>query len=317
MAVTHTSSNAVSVIVLRIRMYRARPDDRCRILACSVRALAGTRGRPQKRPAPDRYRGLSPPSKLVRMGSLIIPFVPFVIIQAALIIHCIRTGRNRLWIVAIALLIPLGALAYVIVELLPELFGSRGTRSAVRGMRRALDPGGDLRRYEAEVNRIGDVASRQRYAEELIRHGRAAEAVTVYRQALTGLYESDPNLLLGLAQAQFANSAFAEARATLEDLIARNPQFKSPDGHLLYARALEAEGNTARALEEYAAVTRYYAGAEAAVRYAQLLTASGNTEQARRILKELLETARVAPRYYRRMQRQWLVMAEHELSALP
>ncbi len=243
--------------------------------------------------------------------------LPAIVIEVALIVHCLRTGRNWLWILAIVFLPPLGWIAYGIVVLLPAMFGSRGARSAVRGMRRALDPAQDLRRYETEVHRTGDVASRQHYAEALIHHGRAREAVDVYRQALSGLYESDPNLMLGLARAQFEAGAYGEARATLEELMKRNPGFQSPDRHLLYARALEAEGNVPRALEEYAGVTRYYAGAEAAVRYAQLLGASGHAAQARSVLQELLDNARSAPRYYRRMQRHWLVTAEHELSSLP
>ena len=43
----------------------------------------------------------------------------------------------------------------------------------------------------------------------------------------------------------------------------------------------------------------------------------GKRDEAKRVLKELLEHARLAPRYYRRMQREWLVLAERELSALP
>ena len=238
------------------------------------------------------------------------------IIDAALCAHCLRTGRNGLWIVVIVLLGPLGWLAYGIVELLPGLFGGAGATRAWGGMRRALDPGADLRRYEAEMQRTGDVASRQHYADALIDHGRAAEAIAVYQQALTGLYENDPGLLWGLARAQFSAGLFSQARATLEKARGGNAQFQSPDAHLLYARALEAEANTPRALEEYAAVARYYAGAEAPLRYAQLLHATGSNDEARRVLKELLDNARVAPRYYRRMQRQWLVMAEHELSAL-
>jgi hypothetical protein len=62
---------------------------------------------------------------------------------------------------------------------------------------------------------------------------------------------------------------------TLDELIARNPAFKSPDGHLLYARALEAEGRTDAALSEYATLSQYYAGAEARLRYGQLLRRSG------------------------------------------
>lgn len=245
-----------------------------------------------------------------------IALIASLVIQVLLIVHCIRTGRNSLWIWAIALLPAAGPIAYALVELLPSLFHSRGTRSAVRGVRRALDPEQDLRRYADGVRQTGDVASRQRYADELLRHGRATEAIDAYRQALTGLYEADPDLLLGLARAQFAAGKPGDARSTLETLNARNPEFRSADAHLLYARALEAESQHDRALAEYAAVARYYAGAEAALRHAQLLRARGRTDEARTVLKELLEHARLAPRHYRRMQQQWLQDAERELAAL-
>jgi hypothetical protein len=243
-------------------------------------------------------------------------YIASLVIQAVLVVHCIRSGRNTLWVWVIIFLPALGSLAYVLVEILPGLFGSRGTRRAVRGVRKALDPEQDLRRFETEARMTGDVASRQRYADELTRQGRPTEAIAVYLQALTGLYESDPNLLLGLAQAQFAAGAFADARATLDCLIALNPNFRSPDGHLLYARALAGEGNRDKALEEYSELIKYYSGAEAPLRYAQLLRASGRTEEARRVLKELLEHARFAPRHYRRMQHEWLSLAEREIAAL-
>jgi hypothetical protein len=239
-----------------------------------------------------------------------------IVILVALIIHCIRTGRNSLWIWVIALIPVAGPIAYVLVEIVPALFRSRGTRRAVRGVRKALDPEQDLRRFELEARTTGDVASRQRYADELTRQGRPADAIGIYTQALTGLYESDPNLMLGLAQAQFAAAAFTDARATLDALIARNPEFRSPAGHLLYARALEGEGNRAKALEEYAELSKYYAGAEAPLRYAQLLRASGRTVEARAVLQELLEHARLAPRHYRKMQQEWLSMAEREIATL-
>lgn len=243
-------------------------------------------------------------------------FILSIVVQVLLIVHCIRTGRNMLWIWAIALLPLIGTIAYLLAEVVPELFRSSGTRRAVRGVRRALDPEQDLRRYEAEARMSGDVASRQRYADELIRQSRPGEAVGVYRQTLTGLYASDPNLMLGLAQAQFAAGTPSEARATLDALIARNPQFRSPEGHLLYARALAGEGNREKALEEFSELVKYYSGAEAPLRYAQLLHQCGRSEEARRVLQELLEHARLAPRHYRRMQQQWLALAERELAAL-
>jgi hypothetical protein len=238
----------------------------------------------------------------------------FYIIQASLIVHVIKTGRNQLWI-WVLLLAPfgVGALAYIAVEVLPELFRSRTARRTARGFRKAIDPGADLRRYEQEARVAGNVASRQRYAQELVRHGRFDEAIGQYREALTGLYEHDPNLMLGLAQAQFSKGDAVAARTTLDELIRLNPDFRSPDGHLLYARALEAEGNVPKALEEYQALATSYPGAEAAVRYAQLLQAQGRNAEAQKVARELLEQARIAPGHYRRAQRSWLQAAERLL----
>ena len=240
-------------------------------------------------------------------------FLSMIIVQVALIIHVVKTGRNQIWIWVLALLSLPGAIAYIAVEILPELFRSRTAQRTARGLRKALDPGRDLRRYESEARVGGNVASRQRYAQELVRHQRYDEAIGQYREALTGLYEHDPNLMLGLAQAQFDKGDASAARATLDELIQRNPDFRSPAGHLLYARALEAEGNVPKALEEYAVLAPSYPGAEAAVRYAQLLQAQGRRAEAQKLARELLEQARIAPGHYRRAQRPWLDAAQRLL----
>jgi hypothetical protein len=236
-----------------------------------------------------------------------------IIVQVALIIHVVKTGRNQIWIWVLALLSLPGAIAYIAVEILPELFRSHTAQRTARGLRKAMDPGADLRRYENEARVGSNVASRQRYAEELVRHERYDEAVGQYREALTGLYEHDPNLMLGLAQAQFGKGDASAARATLDELIQRNPDFRSPAGHLLYARALEAEGNVPKALEEYAVLAPSYPGAEASVRYAQLLQAQGRRAEAQKVARELLEQARIAPSHYRRAQRPWLDAAQRLL----
>jgi len=242
-------------------------------------------------------------------------FIVSLLIQAGFIIHVIKTGRNQLWIWV--LIIPglalAGVLAYIVVEILPELFRSRTAQRTARGLRKAMDPGAELRRYESEARVAGNVASRQRYADELVRHGRFDEAIGQYREALTGLYQHDPNLMLGLAQAQFGKGDAAGARATLDELIRLNPDFRSPVGHLLYARALETEGNVHKALEEYHALANSYPGAEAAVRYAQLLQKQGERAEAQRVVRELLEQARIAPGHYRRAQRTWLEAAQRLL----
>jgi hypothetical protein len=239
---------------------------------------------------------------------LLLPYL----IQGTAIVHCIKTGRNWLWIWV--LIWPgiglVAALAYVAIEIFPDLFRSRAAQRTAKGLKRAVDPFADLRRFEEEARVAGNVAARQRYADELVRHGRYEEASQQYRQALTGLYLHDPNLLLGLARAQFGSGAAAAARATLEELFRENADFLSAEAQLLYARALEAEGRAAQALEQYQALAHSYPGAEAAVRYAQLLDTQGRRDEARRVARELLEQARIAPGHYRRAQRAWLDLAE-------
>ncbi len=233
-----------------------------------------------------------------------------IIVQVLLILHVIRTGRNTIWIWVIALLPGVGIIAYVVVEILPEMLSGRTAQATRRSVKRALDPGADLRRLQDEAQVTHNVASSQRYAAELLRRERYQEAEAVYRKILTGLYEHDPDLMLGLARAQFGAGEVSAARATLDEAIRLNPQFRSPEGRLLYARALEAEGNAEKALEEYRVLSTSYPGAEAAVRYAQLLKAQGRTEESLIVARELLEQARISPAHYRRAQRNWLDSAQ-------
>jgi hypothetical protein len=213
-------------------------------------------------------------------------FIVTLAIQACLIVHVIKTGRNTLWIWAIALLPAAGSLAYIVVEILPEVFGGRSARRTRAGVQRMIDPNRDLRRAAAEVEISGNVDARRRLAEEQYERGRYAEAIEVYTGGLRGIFEHDPTLLLGLARAEFAAGDFAAARA--QDALD------------------EAE-------HEYGAVAPGFPGAEARVRYALLLKRRGKLEDARRILKDLLDGAKLSPAHYRKAQAIWLDQARREL----
>jgi hypothetical protein len=235
------------------------------------------------------------------------------LIQAGLIVHVIKTGRNMLWIFAIGLLPVAGSLAYVAVELLPALFGGRTAKRARSGMQRMIDPNRDLRRASAEVAISGNVDARRRLAQELYERGQFEQAIEVYRAALSGIFEHDPTLLLGLAQAQFAAGDHAAARVSLERLRSENPEFKSAEGLLLYARTLEAGGALEQAERVYAEAAPAYPGAEARLRHGLLLKRLGRSDAAQGVFKDLLESAELGPPHYRKAQAEWLERARREL----
>ena len=236
-----------------------------------------------------------------------------IVVQAALIVHVIKTGRNMLWIWAIALLPLVGSAAYAAAEILPELMGGRTARRARSGVQRMIDPDRTLRRASAEVEISGNVDARRRLAEELLDRGQYDDAADAYQGGLKGIFEHDPPLLLGMARAQFGKQDYAAARAALERLTQHNPDFKSPDAQLLYARTLEAQDALEEAEQAYAAVAPGYPGAEARLRYGVLLKRRGKTQEAHRVLKDLLDGAQLGPAHYRRAQAEWLERARREL----
>ncbi len=219
-----------------------------------------------------------------------------------------------LWILAIALLPVVGSIAYVVVEILPEAFGGRTARRAKSGVRRMIDPDRELRQASAEVEISGNVDARRRLGEELLERGQFDAAVDVYRGGLKGIFEHDPALLLGLARAYFGKQDHAAARVALERLTEHNPDFKSTEAQLLYARALEAQNALDEAERAYAAVAPGYPGAEARLRYGLLLKRRGKLPEAQRVLKDLLDGAKLGPAHYRRAQAEWLERARRELS---
>ena len=235
-------------------------------------------------------------------------------VQVGLIVHVIKTGRSMIWILALGLLPLVGSIAYVVVEILPEMLGGKTARRAKSGVQRMMDPDRDLRRASAEVEISGNVDARRRLAEELLERSQFDAAIEVYQGGLKGIFEHDPTLLVGLARAQFGKQDYAAARTTLERLTQHNPDFKSADAQLLYARTLEAQNALEEAEQAYAALAPGFPGAEARLRYGLLLKRRGKLSVAQRVLKDLLDGAKLGPAHYRRAQAEWLERARRELS---
>lgn len=235
-----------------------------------------------------------------------------VALQVFCVVHLFRTGRNMTWLFLIILVPMVGSLAYLIVEVAPALRQSPGARRVLQRARKAFDPNRGVREGSLNYERSRNVDSAARLAAELTRAGRHEEAIRICTEARTGLFEDDPKILLALAAAQFAAARHADAIATLDYLREKNPSFRSADGHLVYARALEESGATQRALEEYAALVNYYPGAEARVRQAMLYKKLGDKTRALELFEAVLKDARLAPKHFRRSEREWIELAERE-----
>ena len=238
-----------------------------------------------------------------------------VLLDITLIYHASKTGRLQPWAFIILMVPFIGALAYIVVELIPEWFSSPGAQHARKRVADRLDPEKLYRELSDRLAGTDTIANRAALAAECLKIARFDEAERHYDHIINLPMGGEPAYALGKAQAQFARNRPADALATLDDLQKRWPDFQSAEGHLLYARALAEVGRVDEALEEYHAVAAYFSGAEARVRYGMLLRMVGRTAEARLVFTELLLQMRRAPKYLRDAQAEWLLIAEKQLSA--
>ncbi len=237
-------------------------------------------------------------------------------IQILLVIHVLKTGRNRYWIWLLLFLPLIGGVAYLVVEILPEFFSGITGQRTRRGVRNLIDPGADVRAHAAAWEQSSNADNGRHYAQALLAAGQPAQADEILDQVLGGLFQNDPALMLLKAQAQFDQEQWEPSLATLVSLQKHNPDLRSPEGHLLYARTLEQTGRSDEAITEYRAVAAYYPGAQARFLLGLALKNSGQEIEAAEEFRSMLREAELAPAHFRKSEKNWLDLAGKELNAL-
>jgi hypothetical protein len=246
------------------------------------------------------------------------PFVLFLslALQVGCAVHVIRSGRPLYWIWLIIIGSYLAVAVYVLVAVLPDLRHDPRGRNVASKALKAINPESRRRELQRKLELADTVDNRRHLASECLDLGDYVNAVELYRGLLTGMYATDPDFMLGLARAEAGGGNYAAARSTLESLIRTNPNYKSSEGHLLYARCLDEVGDTDAALEEYRVLADSYPGEEGRFRYAALLARVLRKDEARELFTSQLRRADLMPGYYKRKESEWLKAARRELARL-
>jgi len=230
------------------------------------------------------------------------------------IIHAIKTGRASYWLFILILLPGIGSAMYLLMEVLPEVRGSRAARKAVTHVGNTLDPDRMMRKRVENLD-VADTADNKRHlAEECMKRGQWEDALKLYRSALVGPLADDPALMIGLAKALFGHGDFQEALDTLDALQKANPGYESREGHMIYARTLEMLGRSHEAADEYRSLIGYALGPEAQVRYGLLMKAMGDQQTAKTAFEEAVKTYGRRINKLDRADREWIAQAERQLA---
>ena len=225
-------------------------------------------------------------------------YFALIAIQVACIVDVIRHGRNSLWIMALVFLPVASTIAYAIVEVLPRMRHNRHVRAAQAEIAHRLDPERELREARRALDIAQTAANRLRLGDALSAHGRHAEALPFYRDAI-GSARPDYRSGEKLARCQFLSDHSAEALATLDRMAEPSAQSDRDRIALLRARILEDLGRGEEASALYGELVDRFPGDEVRCRYAGLLITLGRKAEARRLLGEVEARLKHMPRAQR------------------
>ena len=237
-----------------------------------------------------------------------------VLLQIACAYHAYRNGNAQPWLFIILLFPLVGSIVYIVAVVLPGFRHTSQAQQLATGVRKLIDPDRDLRERLQEADLVDSADAKRGLAEELMRRGDFPAAVRLLEGAATGIHADDPALLYVLARARFGAMDFAGTQKTLDELRVANPNWQSGDAHLLYARALEGQGQDLAALAEYEAVAKYFAGEEAKCRLAMFLQKMGRADDARAVYQAVAKSGERANKFQRQMQREWYALAKRNLA---
>ena len=239
-------------------------------------------------------------------------FIISLLIQVALVVHIVRTGRNTTWIWIVVMLPLAGSVAYFIVELLPGLMDSRSGRKIRRNLGDTINPNKGINEAQFNYTVSDSIENSIQLAQECLNKGMYEDAKTLCAKCLRGVHEHDPYVMHCLASAEFGLRNYREVKSILDTLIVHNPEFKNADAHLLYARSQEELNDTKGALEEYEALEGYYPGPEATYRYAKLLKSVGEHEKANTFFEKIIHRSKISGRHYNSLHKEWIALAKKE-----
>ncbi|MFH6782057.1 MULTISPECIES: BTAD domain-containing putative transcriptional regulator [Methylobacterium] len=231
-------------------------------------------------------------------------------LNLGLVIHAAKTGRFSPWGWIILFLPPLGGIAYILVEVLPELLGSPRGQKAKRAIAQSVNPEKTYRLLRDALTDADTVANRARFAEECAALGKWQEAWEQYDEIVRRPNGDEPVFHLAKAEAELELGRPADALTGLDSLAVREPGYDSPRRQMVYARSLAATGRTAEALDAFEVISQHHDSYEARARLAALLAETGCAEEGRRTAQEILDRLHRAPAHVRKLQAEWGRMAE-------
>ena len=219
------------------------------------------------------------------------------ILQAFAIVHFIRRRPDTYWIFVILFLGWIGALVYIVAEVIPDAGLLRTSFQAFPRRRR-------IRELEVAIFDNPSAGNYEELGLLYLDEGNFAKARGCYDRSISQRTDSvDPFYRRGVAEVELGD--FAAAVPDIERAVAADPKYDFHRAVGLLAHAYAETGQTEKADAFFQQATNTSTSSETYYNYALFLHAQGRTAEAREWAQKILDQRRTMPGYQRRRERVW------------
>jgi hypothetical protein len=219
------------------------------------------------------------------------------LLQAVAIVHFIRRRPDTYWIFIILFLGWVGALVYIVAEVIPDAGLLRGSfqmfprRRRIRELERAILDNPSAGNYE-ELGLL--------YLDD----GDFARARARYEKAIASRTDSvDAFYRRGVAEVELGD--FAAAVPDLERAVKADADYDFHRAKGLLAHAYAQTGQAEKAESWFQSAIKISTSSETYYNYATFLQSQGRIEEARGWAQKILDQRRTMPGYQRRREQVW------------
>jgi len=246
------------------------------------------------------------PAAIIGLGYLFYPWG--YIVQFVALVHFFRRRPNGFWIWIIFFGGFIGAVVYIVAEMLPEAgllrhaYQGHGRRSRIAAVQTAILDNPSA----ANLEELGDL-----YWDEK-EYVRAREA---FDRAIATRSDSPHSFYRrGLCSMELGQPA--DAVPDLEQVVRADSKYDSYRAPLVLAHAYAMTGRDQEAAPLFAEVVQHSNTPETLYTYAAFLKSQNRNDEARDWLQQLLEKKRTLPRYWQRIERPWFLKGQALLKEL-
>ena len=232
-----------------------------------------------------------------------------ILLQIGCVIHFVQRRPNTYWLLIILMFGPLGSLAYILVEVIPDAGLLRGTFQMFPRRKR-------IRLLERTILDNPSSGNLEELADLYLEDGKPAKARELYDRAITPRTASiDPYYRRGQAALQLDD--VQAAVADFSRVVTQDPKYDFHRAAGLLAHTCARLGHAEEADAWFKQATALSTASELYVHYAEFLEQAQRPAEARQWAQRVLNKRATMPNYLARRERPWFRRAKAILKRVP